>query len=112
MKKFFFLIALAATPLLGGETISVGEELLVNGVAMESALKVAQAAGSRASLDLAGTVPETLEKYRERILANLEKYTEILYLDERQAFALTHLPPDQAIQFLRNFCSEVVLLEK
>ena len=82
---------------------------LYNGMYLEKALHLAQSAGAKVSLDIANV--EIAKKFRERIFALLENYTDILFLNEEEAHALTQLPPDKAAQYLVNFCPIVVVKE-
>jgi len=67
---------------------------LSNGIYMEKSMQMARSAGAKISLDLANV--DLVKKFRERILAILEAYTDILFLNEEEASALTHLPPDKS----------------
>lgn len=50
-----------------------------------------------------------VERYRERIFAFLETYTPLLLLDEKEAFALTRLLPEQSVKFLNYYCPLAVI---
>ena len=80
---------------------------LSNGIYMEKSMQLAQCAGAKISLHLSNAA--FIEPYRERICALLEAYTDILFIDEKEAYALTHLPPKQAAAFLNNFCPIVII---
>jgi sugar/nucleoside kinase (ribokinase family) len=80
---------------------------LINGTYMETSMKLAKAAGAKISLDLANT--GLVKKFRERILGMLETYADILFANEEEAFALTHLPPEKSAMFLKNYCPLVIV---
>lgn len=81
----------------------------MKGTAMESAMQVAASAGAEISLDLTTSNLAIIEAFRERIWAVIEKYTDVLVLSPKEAYALTHLPPDQAADFLKNLCPVVII---
>jgi sugar/nucleoside kinase (ribokinase family) len=58
------------------------------------------------SLDLCDAA--LTSKYKERILGFLDN-VDLLFLSCDEAYALTQLPPEQAIHFLNNFCQTVIL---
>jgi sugar/nucleoside kinase (ribokinase family) len=80
---------------------------LANGAYMEKAMIMAKESGAKISLDLADA--GIVKKYRERILALVEGYTDILFVNEDEAFALTQLPPEKSALFLKNLCPLVVI---
>ncbi len=116
--KRFFIAALICTamfspgaaqenaPLL---TFPLQTDSLMKGIAMESAMQVADSAGAEILLDLTASNPAVIERFRERIWAILEKYTDILVISPKEAYALTHLPPEQAADFLKNFCPVIII---
>lgn len=80
---------------------------LANGAYLEKAMEMSKESGAKISFDLGN--PNIARSYRERIFALLEKYTDILFLNESEAFALTQLPPDKSALFLKNVCPLVVI---
>lgn len=80
---------------------------LPNGTYMEKSMEMARAAGATISFDVANA--GFVKKFRERILALIETYTDILFINEEEAYALTQLPAPKSAQFLKNFCPLVVL---
>ncbi len=80
---------------------------LTNGVYIEKAMEMARKSGAKISLDLANAA--IVKKYRERLLALIEEYTDILFLNEKEAYNLTRLPPEESAIFLKNFCPLVVV---
>ena len=116
--KSLLLVTLFYTSLLAGQEnaplliqFPLQADTLMKGIAMESAMQVAEAAGAQISLDLTASNPTVIEKFRERIWAILEKYTDTLVISPKEAYTLTNLPPDQAADFLKNFCSVVIIKE-
>jgi len=80
---------------------------LANNTYMEKAMEMAKAAGAKISLDLANC--ELIKTFRERILGLLETYTDILFVNEEEAFALTQLSPEKSASFLKNYCPLVIV---
>ena len=87
--------------------VHVKGDSLFNGAYVEKSLQIAKSAGAKVSLDL--THVDLAEQFRERILSLLETYTDLLFTNEAEAYALTQLPPERAAQFLINFCPLVVI---
>jgi sugar/nucleoside kinase (ribokinase family) len=77
------------------------------GISIEKTMQLAKGMGVKISLALANA--KSVDTFRERILVLLEKYTDILFLNEEEANVLTHLPPQGAARFLKNFCPIVVI---
>ena len=104
----YLLIYLLLSPYFASvlPPLSMKDEELSNTLSIEKTLRVAQAAGTKISLDLSNA--EITEKFRQRIWALLEN-TETLFINEESAYALTHLPLEEALSFLKNFCPTVVL---
>jgi sugar/nucleoside kinase (ribokinase family) len=90
----------------GVELVHMEGFRLYNETYMEKSMQLAQEAGAKISLDLANAA--LVETFRERILALLTD-TDIVFANEDEAYALTHLPPKQAAIFLKNFCSIAVV---
>lgn len=80
---------------------------LINGYYIEKAMALAKQAGALVSFDLCN--PDFGEIYRERVLALIGNYVDILFLDRDEAKALTKLPPEKAALFLKNYCDIVVV---
>lgn len=80
---------------------------LYNGDYLEKAMAMSQACGAVVSINLANA--SVIKKFRERIFALLETYTHLVFVNEEEAYALTHLPPERAAKFLHNFCAIAVV---
>lgn len=80
---------------------------LMNDTYVESAMKMAKEAGALISFDLCN--PVYCEKFRERIYGVLNEYVDVVFLDRAEAFALTHLDPEKACHFLKNYCNLTVI---
>jgi len=63
--------------------------------------------GTSLTLDMESV--DLTSQYRERILALIEERVDTLILSPEQAFSLSQLPPKQAIEFLQNFCTTVII---
>jgi sugar/nucleoside kinase (ribokinase family) len=83
---------------------------LFDGLLIEQTMHLAKEMGVKISFDLANSDLAAL--FRERIFALLERYVDILFLNEAQADTLAHLPPKEAAHFLKNFCNIVVVTSK
>lgn len=114
MKIFIFLALFFATILSAQEnahTFHLQTDSLIQGVALESALHRTSASGVDIILDLTTSTPSEIEAFRERIWAIIETYANVLVTGPQQAYALTRLPPEQAISFLKNICPCVIFKE-
>ena len=80
---------------------------LPNGIYTERGLSLAKESGALVSFDLANT--HLTAQYRERLLAILSAYVDIVFANEEEAEALTHLSPQKAAAFLKNFCQIAVV---
>lgn len=85
---------------------------LPNGAYTEKGLSLAKKAGALVSFDLGNS--RIAEEYRERLWSIIPAYVDILFANEQEAYALTGLPPEKAVRFLKNFCkiSVVKIREK
>ena len=116
--KSCLLFAILSTSLLAEYenptvlTFPLNKGAFTNGIAMEAAMHAAASAGVQISLDLTTFHPAVIERFRERIWAILEKYTHTLLITPEAVFALTHLPLDQGVDFLKNFCPIVIIKNK
>lgn len=79
----------------------------LNGTFVEKACRLTKESGAILAIDLANAY--LIEKYRERIWSLLTHYTDLLFVNKQEAYALTHLPPKEAAKFLNNFCKIVVV---
>ncbi|MCH9609233.1 MAG: Ribokinase [Chlamydiales bacterium] len=80
---------------------------LINETYIETAMKMGKERGALISFDLCNLIYG--DKYRERVLGFLNEYVDIVFLDKDEAYALTHLDPENTCHFLRNYCSIVVV---
>ncbi len=81
--------------------------LLPNHCLVEQAAQLAKSRGITVSYDIGNSLLG--ERYRERLWAFFSEYVDILFVDIDEAFALTHLPPREACQFLSHFCHIAVV---
>ena len=80
---------------------------LENKTYIETAMEMAKRAGALITFDLCNATYSA--KFRERIYGLLNKYVDVLFLDEQEAYALTHLDPKPAAEFLKNYCNIIVV---
>ena len=80
---------------------------LPNGIYIEKGLSLAKEAGAIVSLDLANAC--LVNQFRERLVSVISVYVDILFANEDEAYALTHLPPKKAAAFLKNFCTLAIV---
>jgi len=81
--------------------------LIENQCVVEKAAELAKSHGAKVSYDIGNQ--QFGDKYRERLWAFLAEFVDILFLDIDEAYALTHMAPAQASQFLSHFCDIVVV---
>ena len=87
--------------------VHIDGNLISDSFCVEKTMHLAKEARAIVSFDL--TNPGIVEKFRERLLGALTAYTDIVFVNEATAWALTHLPPKQACSFLKNFSKIVVV---
>jgi sugar/nucleoside kinase (ribokinase family) len=107
MKILLIILLLIGSAAFAESVVHLEGSLLENGVCLEKSMQMAKACGSKILFDLSNT--KMVADYRERIFALLEAYTDVLILNEEEAFALTKLPPERSEQFLKNFCPSVII---
>lgn len=74
----------------------------------EHAMAVAKMAGAQVSFDLASF--EIVEVFRETILALLKEFVDIVFLNEKELYALLQLSPEEGCDALRSLCKTNVVL--
>ena len=89
------------------EIVHVEGYRIPNNVYVETAMEMAKTAGAQITLDLCNAA--ICEKFRERILALINNYVDVLFINEKESHALTHLEIAKAYQFLKNYCDTIVI---
>lgn len=74
---------------------------------LQEALELAQKQGAKISLDLSSI--ELVKRYKDDLLNIIPKYIDIVFANEAEAFELTHLPPQEACDFLGTLCEVVAI---
>lgn len=109
MKNFLWILLLFGTAFAESPArlTRIDGSILENGTCLERSMQLAKSTGSKILLEL--NCAELIQKYRERIWAILETYTDVLVIHEDEALALTQLPADKSALFLKNFCQLVIV---
>lgn len=81
--------------------------LIPNQCVIEKAAELAKRYEATVSYDIGNS--QLGERYRERLWAFLSHYVDILFVDLDESFALTHLPPKSAAEFLSYLCPVAVV---
>lgn len=74
---------------------------------LKQAIEEAKEQGAKISLDLSNS--EIVKIYKDDLLNIIPKYIDIVFCNDSEAFELTHLPPQEACDFLATFCEVVVI---
>ncbi|MBM3192552.1 MAG: adenosine kinase, partial [Chlamydiae bacterium] len=74
---------------------------------LKEALDLAQKQEAKISLDLSNV--DIVKIYKDDLLNIIPRYIDILFANESEAFELTHLPPQEACDFLGTFCEVVAI---
>ncbi len=80
---------------------------LQNPVLLKEAIEEAKKQKAKISLDLCNK--EMVKIYKDELLNIIPKYIDIIFCNDREAFELTHLPPQEACDFLASFCEIAVI---
>jgi len=74
---------------------------------LQNALDLAKKQDAKISLDLSDVA--LVKCYKDDLLNIIPKYIDILFANESEAFELTHLPPQEACDFLGTLCEVVAI---
>lgn len=74
---------------------------------IEKAVRLAKEAGMVVSLDLASF--NVVNQHKEFLMDLVEKYVDIIFANEDESFAYTHLPPEEAVAALAEQCQVAVV---
>lgn len=80
---------------------------LQNPSILKQAIEEAKKQGAKISLDLSSS--QIVGVYKDDLLNIIPKYIDIVFCNESEAFELTHLPPQEACDFLATF-SEITVV--
>lgn len=89
------------------ELVHIEGYMLRNPNFIKKAFHLAKSAGAVLSFDLSH--PDIVEKHRELLLELIPVYVDLLFANEEEAHALTHLPPKSACETLKEICSVAVV---
>lgn len=87
--------------------VHVDGHRITNHIYIETAMEMAHKAGALITFD--SNNASNNAKFRERIYGILNNYVDVLFLNEKEAYALTHLNPEKACHFLNNYCDLAVI---
>lgn len=74
---------------------------------LQEALELAKKQEAKISLDLSHVA--LVKRYKDDLLNIIPKYVDVLFANEAEAFELTHLPPQEACDFLGTLCEVVAI---
>ena len=83
-----------------------GYSLLVEGLT-DKAMQLSKAAGAKVSFDLASF--EITRTYKEKIIALLSHYVDIVFANTDETHALTLLGPEKGCMILKDLCDTAVV---
>ncbi|EFB42673.1 MULTISPECIES: adenosine kinase [Parachlamydia] len=83
-----------------------GYNFLYPGV-IEKAMELAKEAGAKVAMDVSSV--EMASSFQSKIIELLPRYVDILFANEQESIALTHLPPKKGCNILKDLCETVVI---